>query len=394
MMAKGADSAIWSRLCSADRLRSDPGDMSFRPRPSPPVTRVGPAATRHKVSRLGDGRMYFGELGGGRGRSGTDGSAPPSAAASTSGSPRAPGFFAAGEDASGNGDTDGSLPLMMPHARLLSHAPHHRRLMSESQFSTQSEASSFTDTLGRVEVPVAFATPTAEEEEWARARALEALHQFSTEGLRTLAYAHKEIDPDVYESWHARYLLATTAIANRQQQVEAVCEEIERDMLLSGISAIEDRLQEGVPETIFKLRRAGIRVWMLTGDKVETAINIAKSCRLVETDVVETTELDAVVLEKNPGRMVMLVMQSLTDVDELDRLVSNALEVAQHMSTTVDQRFEARSIRAKLRRGLKSFGNLLNVRRMARQRGDATAAATAESSPRSDSSMDKGYSGP
>ncbi|KAI9474936.1 hypothetical protein BX667DRAFT_487844 [Coemansia mojavensis] len=142
------------------------------------------------------------------------------------------------------------------------------------------------------------------DEEWARARALEALHQFSTEGLRTLAYAHKEIPEATYEAWHTRYLAATTALNNRQEQVEAVCEEIEGDLLLSGVSAIEDRLQEGVPETIFKLRRAGIRVWMLTGDKVETAVNIAKSCRLIETD------------------MLLLVMQSLSDPDALERTIT------------------------------------------------------------------------
>ncbi|KAI8318958.1 phospholipid-translocating P-type ATPase [Martensiomyces pterosporus] len=135
---------------------------------------------------------------------------------------------------------------------------------------------------------------------------LEALHQFSTEGLRTLAYAHKDIPPHIYEAWHQRYVAATTALANRQKQIEAVCEEIEGDLLLTGISAIEDRLQAGVPETIFKLRRAGIRVWMLTGDKVETAINIAKSCRLIDTEVVEMTKLDPADLEESKDKMVLL----------------------------------------------------------------------------------------
>ncbi|KAJ2713785.1 hypothetical protein H4R19_002077, partial [Coemansia spiralis] len=368
MMAKGADSAIWQRLCAVSRLRSDPGDLSFMPRPSPPVRRPGAGPARHGpsrldgVARLGDGRMYFGELGiGGRMRSSTG------------------GVGMAGDDGPDGGEAV-VAPMLSPRVRVLSNAPQHRRLMSESQFSTVSEASSFTDAMGRVEVPDAFATPTAEEEAWARARALEALHQFSTEGLRTLAYAHREIEPAYYEAWHARYVQASTALASRQQQVEAVCEEIERDLLLSGVSAIEDRLQEGVPETIFKLRRAGIRVWMLTGDKVETAINIAKSCRLVETDVVETTALDQAALDRHPGRMAMLVLQSYTDIDELDRVVSAALDVAQRMVTTVDQRFEARSIRARLRRGLKKFGNLLGARR----------GRAASVSPLSDDSAEKG----
>ncbi|KAJ2790361.1 drs2 neo1 protein, partial [Coemansia helicoidea] len=228
MMAKGADSAIWPRLCAVDRLRSDPGDLSFMPRPTPPArARPGAGQTRRRpsglgpVARLADDRMYFGELGIGARRilSGTDSSA-----------------------VSGDDGPDADGPLRSPsHARLLSHAPQHRRLLSESQLSTVSDASSFADATGRVEVPAAFGAPTGEEEAWARARALEALHQFSTEGLRTLAYAHREIEPGAYESWHARYVQATTALANRQQQIEAVCEEIERDLLLSGVSAIEDR---------------------------------------------------------------------------------------------------------------------------------------------------------
>ncbi|KAJ2517379.1 drs2 neo1 protein [Coemansia sp. RSA 2049] len=268
--------------------------------------------------------------------------------------------------------------------------------MSDSQFSAISEVSSFADALGHVEVPDSFESPSREEEEWARARALEALHQFSTEGLRTLVYAHKEIDSAVYEAWHQRYVAATTALANRQQQVEALCEEIEGDLLLSGVSAIEDRLQNGVPETIFKLRRAGIRVWMLTGDKVETAINIAKSCRLIDTDVVETTSVDVNTTtttttaagdnkngekEKEKEKMLLLVMQSITDHDELDKIISNALEAARNMAanSSIDDRFEKRSKREKLRRGMKKFGNMLDPRRL-RHRHRRTSSSGSGSS--------------
>ncbi|KAJ1878900.1 drs2 neo1 protein, partial [Kickxella alabastrina] len=255
-----------------------------------------------------------------------------------------------------------------PLAALRPFRPAHRRLMSDSQFSAVSDASSFGDTQGHVEVPDAFGQPSREEEEWTRAKALEALHQFSTEGLRTLAYAHKEISESAYESWHQRYMVATTALVNRQQQVEAACEEIEGDLLLSGVSAIEDRLQAGVPETIFKLRRAGIRVWMLTGDKVETAINIAKSCRLIDTDVVETTKVDE--RTELGDRMTLLVMQSMTDLGELDRILSQALATARAMTATVDERFESRSRMEKLRRGMKRFGGFFVPSRV-RSRADA-----------------------
>ncbi|KAJ2749891.1 drs2 neo1 protein, partial [Coemansia pectinata] len=147
-------------------------------------------------------------------------------------------------------------------------------------------------------------------------------------------------------------------------QVEAVCEEIERDLMLSGISAIEDRLQAGVPETIFKLRRAGIRVWMLTGDKVETAINIGKSCRLIDTEVVEQTKLDMALASGQSGKMTLLVMQSMTDYDALNRLITEALDVARSLVLSVDERFERLTKRQRLARGFKRFGNMFDPRRL------------------------------
>ena len=58
-------------------------------------------------------------------------------------------------------------------------------------------------------------------------------------------------------------------------------EDIEKNMDIVGASAIEDKLQDGVPDTIEDIRKAGIKLWVLTGDKVETAINIGLSCKLL-----------------------------------------------------------------------------------------------------------------
>ena len=58
----------------------------------------------------------------------------------------------------------------------------------------------------------------------------------------------------------------------REDKVEAVSDEIERDLQLLGATAIEDRLQDGVPEVIADLKVAGIKIWVATGDKMETAI--------------------------------------------------------------------------------------------------------------------------
>ena len=75
-----------------------------------------------------------------------------------------------------------------------------------------------------------------------------------------------------YDEWSVRYNEATIALEDREEKIAAVSEEIERDLRLLGATAIEDRLQDGVPETIADLKVAGIKVWVATGDKLETAI--------------------------------------------------------------------------------------------------------------------------
>ena len=67
--------------------------------------------------------------------------------------------------------------------------------------------------------------------------------------------------------------------------MEQVAEELEKDFDLVGATAIEDKLQEGVPETIEHIKAAGIKLWVLTGDKIETAINIGYSCRLLDDSI-------------------------------------------------------------------------------------------------------------
>jgi len=103
---------------------------------------------------------------------------------------------------------------------------------------------------------------------------------FAADGLRTLLFASRYIDQDEYLRWKKIYLEATTSLDDRQNRIEAAGELIETKFDLAGATAIEDKLQDGVPDTIDKLRRANIKVWMLTGDKRETAINIGHSARV------------------------------------------------------------------------------------------------------------------
>lgn len=108
------------------------------------------------------------------------------------------------------------------------------------------------------------------------------LHDFAVEGLRTLCLAYAPLDDDWFDDWHRRYRAASGEINNREEAIEAIADEIERDLILLGATAIEDELQEGVPETLRKLEQAGVKIWVLTGDKQETAINIGLSCGAID----------------------------------------------------------------------------------------------------------------
>lgn len=114
-------------------------------------------------------------------------------------------------------------------------------------------------------------------------RCFQHIDDFASEGLRTLLFAYRYIEDSEYTAWNATYHEATTSLVDRQERIEEAAELIEKNFDLAGATAIEDKLQQGVPETIDKLRRANIKVWMLTGDKRETAINIAHSARICKT---------------------------------------------------------------------------------------------------------------
>ena len=77
---------------------------------------------------------------------------------------------------------------------------------------------------------------------------------------------------EYYNQWNIRYNEASVALDEREEKIEAISEELETDLRLLGATAIEDKLQDGVPETIADLKEAGIKVWVATGDKLETAI--------------------------------------------------------------------------------------------------------------------------
>uniref|UniRef100_A0A3B3HUL8 Phospholipid-transporting ATPase n=1 Tax=Oryzias latipes TaxID=8090 RepID=A0A3B3HUL8_ORYLA len=115
----------------------------------------------------------------------------------------------------------------------------------------------------------------------------EHLNEFAGEGLRTLALAYKDLDEEYFDQWKRRHHEASTSLDDREGQLDLLYEEIEKDLLLLGATAIEDKLQDGVPQTIEQLAKADIKVWVLTGDKQETAENIGYSCNLLREEMTE-----------------------------------------------------------------------------------------------------------
>ncbi|XP_065593138.1 phospholipid-transporting ATPase VD isoform X1 [Cyrtonyx montezumae] len=108
------------------------------------------------------------------------------------------------------------------------------------------------------------------------------LDDYARRGLRTLCIAKKVMSDEEYTEWLNHHVLAETSIDNREELLLESAVRLETKLTLLGATGIEDRLQDGVPDTIQALRKAGIKIWMLTGDKRETAVNIAYACKLLE----------------------------------------------------------------------------------------------------------------
>ncbi|XP_044466183.1 putative phospholipid-transporting ATPase 9 [Mangifera indica] len=108
------------------------------------------------------------------------------------------------------------------------------------------------------------------------------INEYADAGLRTLILAYRELDEEEYTRFNGEFTVAKNSVsADREEMIEEVAEKIEKDLILLGATAVEDKLQQGVPECIDKLAQAGIKLWVLTGDKMETAINIGFACSLL-----------------------------------------------------------------------------------------------------------------
>lgn len=164
---------------------------------------------------------------------------------------------------------------------------------------------------------------------------------FAASGLRTLVLARRSVSRSEYASYKAQVKAASHALGEEKEQMLAsAAESIETNMKLLGASAIEDRLQDGVPETLKCLRNAGIKTWVLTGDKVETAINIGYSSGLLDSQMklIEITSAD---VEENLDILEevsrALDPESLAELDKQLRLKKSLFTPKKTRSVTVEE---------------------------------------------------------
>ncbi|XP_008496299.2 probable phospholipid-transporting ATPase VA [Calypte anna] len=136
------------------------------------------------------------------------------------------------------------------------------------------------------------------------------LNLYAVDGLRTLCIAKRVLSKEEYACWLKSHLEAESSIENREELLFQSALRIEKNLHLLGATGIEDRLQDGVPETIANLRKAGLQIWVLTGDKQETAVNIAYACKLLDHDE-EIITLNA----ESPETCALLLEQCLQCVE-------------------------------------------------------------------------------
>ncbi|XP_075111209.1 putative phospholipid-transporting ATPase 4 isoform X2 [Nicotiana tabacum] len=121
------------------------------------------------------------------------------------------------------------------------------------------------------------------------------LNDYGEAGLRILMLAYKKLDKKEYSAWNEEFTKAKASIdGDRDIMLERLSDMMEKDLILVGITAVEDKLQKGVPQCIDKLAQAGLKIWVLTGDKMETAINIGLLRQGMRQICVATMNADSV----------------------------------------------------------------------------------------------------
>uniref|UniRef100_A0A8D8GNP8 Phospholipid-transporting ATPase n=1 Tax=Culex pipiens TaxID=7175 RepID=A0A8D8GNP8_CULPI len=143
------------------------------------------------------------------------------------------------------------------------------------------------------------------------------LNLYARQGLRVLVMAKRHLDATDFSEWYSKHQECELSMENREKKIRESFSLLERNLTLLGTTGIEDRLQEGVPEAIASLIQSGIVIWVLTGDKTETAINVAYSARLFnpQMDILRLTARSRDSAEACINFYLNEIEKQLNDVD-------------------------------------------------------------------------------
>lgn len=172
----------------------------------------------------------------------------------------------------------------------------------------------------------------------------EHINEYADAGLRTLVLAYRELNEEEYIQFNKKFAEAkNTVSADRDEMIEEIAEGIEKDFILLGATAVEDKLQNGVPECIDKLAQAGIKIWVLTGDKMETAINIGFACSLLRQGmkqiIISSDTPESVTLEKMQDKSAMgkaLKASVVRQLSEGKTLLATSGETSEALALIID----------------------------------------------------------
>ncbi|XP_032251315.1 probable phospholipid-transporting ATPase VA isoform X3 [Phoca vitulina] len=187
------------------------------------------------------------------------------------------------------------------------------------------------------------------------------LNLYAVEGLRTLCIAKRVLSEEEYACWLQSHLEAESSLDNREELLFQSAIRLETNLHLLGATGIEDRLQDGVPETIAKLRQAGLQIWVLTGDKQETAINIAYACKLLDHDEevitlnAESQEACAALLDQ-----CLHYVQSRSPRSAPEKTAGNCRSVLCCRSTPLQKSMVVKLVRSKLKAMTLAIGDGAN----------------------------------
>ncbi|KAK4252586.1 hypothetical protein QN277_014566 [Acacia crassicarpa] len=170
------------------------------------------------------------------------------------------------------------------------------------------------------------------------------IDEYADAGLRTLLLAYRTLDEEEYNQFNKEFTEAKNLVsADREQIIEEVAEKIEKDLILLGATAVEDKLQNGVPECIDKLAQAGIKLWVLTGDKMETAINIGFACSLLRqgmTQIIissDTPEIKSLEKMEDKSAAAMAIKASVVrQIKDGKALLSKSDENSEALALIID----------------------------------------------------------